>query len=115
MTPTSLRRPGSLRQETLDAAEEHQGSTTPRVMREPEHVAVAPVIVSDATSLAVVGLTARQFKSFLREHDVAHARHGRRTLALLAHVTEALARMTGADLPQWNEAEIIARAAGGRR
>jgi hypothetical protein len=81
--------------------------------------ACAPVavVVSDLTSLAVLGLTARQFKAFLRERQVPHFRQGRRTLARVDRVLEALDRLAGAQpLPEWNEASVIELAArGGRR
>ncbi len=77
---------------------------------------LSPVVVSDLTALAVVGLTARQYRAFLREHEVPHAKVGRRTLARLADVLDALDRNSGrgATPARWNEEETIARAVGGR-
>jgi hypothetical protein len=76
----------------------------------------AVVVVSDATALAVLGLTDRQFKAFLRQQAVLHFKQGRRTLARLDRILEAMDRMSGADVPAWDEATVIARAArGGRR
>jgi len=65
--------------------------------------------------MACVGLTSRQFRAFVREHHVPHARIGRRTCARLDHVLAAIDRLSGADLPQWNEGDVIRRAASGRR
>ncbi len=69
------------------------------------------VVVSDATALAVVGLTARQFRTFVREHGVPYARVGRRTLARVDHILAALDRLSGATAPAWSEAAVIEAAA----
>jgi hypothetical protein len=83
--------------------------------REPESVAVNAAVVSDATAMACLGLTPRQFRAFVREHQVPHARIGRRTCARMDHVLATIDRLSGAALPAWSEDEVIARAAGGRR
>jgi hypothetical protein len=90
---------------------EKDSSRSPGVER------LSPVVVSDLTALVVVGLTARQFRAFLREHEVPHAKVGRRTLARLEDVLDAIDRSSGrgATPARWNEEEIIARAVGGRR
>jgi hypothetical protein len=76
---------------------------------------VAPAVVSDATSLAVLGLTPRQFRAFLIAQSVPHAKIGRRTVARLDRVLEVIDRLSGARITApWNEDEIIARAAGRR-
>ena len=74
------------------------------------------IVVSDATAPAVLGLTGRQFRAFLREHDVAHAKIGRRTVARVDRVLEALDRLAGAiPLAAWSEDNVVALAARGRR
>lgn len=50
----------------------------------------AAALVSDATALAVVGLTKRQFRDFLRERGIPSAKVGRRTLARLDAVLAAM-------------------------
>jgi hypothetical protein len=70
---------------------------------------VSPIVVSDATSLALLGLTGRQFRSFVRAHNVPYAKCGRRTLARLDLVLDAIDRLSGvnanrpAAAPVWNE------------
>lgn len=73
--------------------------------------AVVAVVVSDATSLAVVGLTPRQFRAFLREQSVPHAKVGRRTVARVDRVLEAIDRLSGTNVrAPWSEEETIRRA-----
>ena len=77
---------------------------------------VAAAVVSDATSLAAVGLTPRQFKAFVREHAVPHAKVGRRTVARLDRILEAIDRLSGVAEPRlpasaWDEAAVVAIAA----
>lgn len=77
----------------------------------------SPVVVSDLTALPIVGLTGRQFRAWVRDASIPHAKVGRRTLARLDDVLAAIDRSSGrgAAPPRWDEEEIIARAAGGRR
>jgi hypothetical protein len=56
---------------------------------------VPAVLVSDSTSLDILGLNARQFRDFLRAEQIPHAKAGRRTVARLDDVMGALA-LTGA-------------------
>ena len=77
----------------------------------------AAVVVSDATSFAVLGLTGRQFVAWLKKSHIHHARVGRKTLARLDDCLAALDKLTGRDQepPPWNEDEIVQRAARGTR
>jgi hypothetical protein len=75
-----------------------------------ETPAVPPVIVSDLTSLPAVGLTARQFLAFVRAHQVPHAKVGRRVLARLDDLLNALDRLSGRGAPK-PAAVPVARAA----
>jgi hypothetical protein len=79
-------------------------------------VVLAAVVISDATSLAALGLTGRQFKAFVREHAIPHAKVGRRTVARLDRVLEAIDRLSGVAEPRrpassWDEAAVVAMAA----
>ena len=77
--------------------------------------AASPVVVSDATSLAVVGLTPRQFRAFVREHRIPHAKIGRRTLVRIDRLLETIDRLSGAEPREtavtWDEAAIVEMAA----
>jgi hypothetical protein len=76
---------------------------------------IAPVLVSDATSFAIVGLTPRQFRAFVREHGVPHAKIGRRTVVRLDRLLEVHDRLSGAEPRRpsaaWDEDTIVAMAA----
>jgi hypothetical protein len=78
---------------------------------------IAAAVVSDATSLAVVGLSARQFRAFLVAQSVPHAKVGRRTVARLEDVLAVIDRLSGRAAPAsripWSEAEVIELAARG--
>ena len=71
------------------------------------------VLVSDATALAVVGLTPRQFRAFVRKHTIPRVRAGRRTLVRV----EVFDRLSGAtsrpSAAAWDEEAVIAAAARG--
>jgi len=78
--------------------------------------AIPVVLVSDATALPAVGLSPRQFKAFVREHAVPHAKVGRRTVARLDRILEAIDRLSGVAEPRrsvsaWDEAAIVEMAA----
>ncbi len=76
----------------------------------------AAVVVSDQTSLAVVGLDARQFRAFVREHGVPHVEQHRHVLARVSDVLEALDRLAGGKpRTSWSEEDVVAVAAGRRR
>lgn len=81
-------------------------------------VTAAPILVSDATALAVVGLTPRQFRAFVAEHGLPLVRVGRRRLVRADALLEAFDRLSGASprpAPVWDEATIVAEAARGAR
>jgi hypothetical protein len=85
----------------------------------PLHIgrAATPLAVSDATALAVVGLTPRQFRRFVAEAGIPHAKVGRRTLVRADALLEALDRLSGAS-PRpsaWDEAAVVASAARGAK
>jgi hypothetical protein len=56
----------------------------------------APAAVSDLTCHIVVGLEARSFRELLIRERVAHARLGRRVIARVEDVLDALDRLAGA-------------------
>jgi hypothetical protein len=58
-------------------------------------VAAAPLVISDASAPAVVGLTARQFRAFVREHGLPAVKAGRRTLVRAEVLLEAIDRLSG--------------------
>lgn len=75
---------------------------------------VVVLTVSDATSLESLGLTGRQFRKFLKEHNVPHARVGRRTIARADLVLAAIDHMSGGaprPAPTWDEGATVAAAA----
>ena len=84
---------------------------------------VTTVLVSDGTSLVVLGLTARQFRTFVRKRGIPDKKVGRRTVARLDHVLEATG-LSGVDSCRpdtaWSEDAVVAmasrpRARGGAR
>jgi hypothetical protein len=80
---------------------------------------VAPITVSDATALAVVGLTPRQFRAFVREQGIPRVRVGRRTLVRVDRLLEAIDRLSGATprpcAAAWDEQATIEAAARGAK
>jgi hypothetical protein len=56
---------------------------------------VLPILVSDATSFAVAGLTPRQFCAFVRKHRIPFAKDRRRTLVRVDRLLEAIDRLSG--------------------
>jgi hypothetical protein len=80
-------------------------------------VAAVPLAVSDASAFAVVGLTPRQFRAFVREHGLPAVKAGRRLLVRVDVLLAALDRLSGASAreqppAEWDEAAIVAAAAG---
>lgn len=73
--------------------------------------AVAAVTVSDRTCVAIFGIEWRTLRAWLDENGVPIRRIGRRPVVRIADVLAALE----GDAPAWNEDEIVARAAAGRR
>jgi hypothetical protein len=77
---------------------------------------MSAILVSDATALATVGLTPRQFRAFIKAHDIPRIRAGRRTLVRLDRLLEVIDRLSGAapkpSAASWNEAGVIATARG---
>jgi hypothetical protein len=77
------------------------------------------VLVSDATALAVVGLTPRQFRAFVREHAIPRVRAGRRTLVRVDQLLDVFDRLSGTtarpSAAVWDEEAVIAAAARGRK
>jgi hypothetical protein len=58
-------------------------------------VTAAPLTVSDASAPAIVGLTPRQFRRFVREKGIPCLRVGRRTLVRADLLLEAIDRLSG--------------------
>ena len=82
-------------------------------------VRAAPLAISDTTSLPILGLTPRQFRTFLRDHGVPFAKIGRRVVARADDVMATIDRLSGRgsvriEPEPYNEAAIIARAARAR-
>jgi hypothetical protein len=79
-------------------------------------IAAQPLLVSDATALAVVGMNSRQFRAFVREHNLPRVRAGRRTLVRVDALLAAFDRLSGspvlAPAASWDESAVIAAAAG---
>ena len=76
-------------------------------------VSVAPPLVSDLTAPHLVGLDGRPFRDFLRAAKIPHAIVGRRVLARLELVVEAVDRLaaTGStETPETSEDEPNAEA-----
>jgi hypothetical protein len=70
----------------------------------------AAVTFTDATAPAVVGLTPRQLRAFVREHNVPHARVGRRLVIRVDRYLEAIDRLSGvASREAWCEADLVRR------
>jgi hypothetical protein len=77
---------------------------------------VTPLVISDATALAVVGLTARQYRAWLRASGTPHVKIGKRTVARADRVLEALDAAVGTTpRPIWSEDAVVATAARGGR
>jgi hypothetical protein len=78
-------------------------------------VVVGALLVTDLTSLPVCGLTPRQFRTFLHDHDVPRCKIGRRTVVRVDRLLEVIDRLSGRrPSPDWSEEETIARAARSR-
>jgi hypothetical protein len=86
-------------------------------VKAPPPVTATPLLVGDATALAVVGLSPRQFRAFVREHAIPRVRVGRRTLVRADELLAVFDRLAGASpraaAPAMNEAEVVAAAAAG--
>ena len=80
---------------------------------------VAPITVSDATALATVGLTPRQFRAFVQEHGIPRVRIGRRTIVRVDRLLEVVDRLSGAtprlSAAAWDEEATIKAAARGAK
>ena len=82
-----------------------------------EHVRVAHALaITDASAPGVLGLSPRQFRRFVREHNIPSVRAGRRTLVRADVLLEALDRLAGvpSSVEPWTEADLIAAAVGRR-
>ena len=79
--------------------------------------AVASVVVSDATSLAVLGLNGRQLRALIVERAVPHARWRRHVSARVDHLLQALGLADAAPCPTqpWDEEAAIAAAVKPRK
>lgn len=82
-------------------------------------IAVYPITISDATSLAVVGLTGRQFRAFVRKYKISFATVGRRMLVRVDLLLEVVNRLSGATSISkavvWDEDATVQAAALGKR
>lgn len=65
--------------------------------RATDAIAVAPVTVTDRTCAQVLGLEPRPFREWLVSADVPHKRIGRRVVARVDDVLDALARAPAAE------------------
>lgn len=77
----------------------------------------APVVVSDQTSLDVLGMGPRQFRALIVERAIPHTTWKRHVFARLDDLLEALGLVAPTASPRgsWSEDDVVARAAGGRR
>jgi hypothetical protein len=73
-------------------------ASRPLRTRATSSLAVFPALVSDLTAAAVVGLEPRQFRELLRTAAIPHAVVGRRVIAPVEAVIEAVERL--AKLPK---------------
>lgn len=80
---------------------------------------IVSLVVSDATALAALGLTPRQFRDFVREHAIPFARVKGRMLVRADRLLEAIDRLSGVDrrslAPTLDDDTVIAMAARPRR
>ncbi len=84
--------------------------------------AAMPIVVSDQTSLAVLGMDDRQFRELVRQRAIPHRKWKRHIFALVADVLAALGLTTNAnagsppsEASALTEAEAITLAVGPRR
>jgi hypothetical protein len=80
----------------------------------PPAATIEPIAISDATSLASIGLTPRQFRCWIAAEGIPHRRVGRRTVALVEDVRRALGA-TPAAAPAMSRVDLVRLAAGGGR
>ncbi len=68
-------------------------ATTPRLLRPRQtgSLAVAPVVVTDLSAAAVVGLERRSFRELVRDMKIPHVRRGQRILVDVEVLREVLA------------------------
>jgi hypothetical protein len=82
-------------------------------------VTAAPITVSDATALAVVGLSPRQFRRFVTEQSIPFVRVGRCTVVRVDRLLEVFDRLSGASprpaTTAWDEEAVIAAAVRGSK
>jgi len=84
---------------------------------------VTPVVVSDQTSLAILGMDGRQFRTFIEQHTIPHRVWKRHVFVSLDRVLQALglssepavAPPTGEREQSWDEATVIQLAARPRK
>jgi hypothetical protein len=76
-----------------------------------------PLLVTDRTASGLLGLSGRQFRLFLQENEVPHAKVGRRLVARVDRVLEVIDRLSAAEpRPAWSEdAAVAAACKGGSR
>jgi hypothetical protein len=90
--------------------------------RETEGLLVAPVLVSDRTAAALVGLEPRAFRAFVAEKNIPCTRIGKRLLVRATDLAEAIGK-DGVGVPSVDDednegltrAEILRRVAEGQR
>lgn len=108
MSPQKQRRrePGEAHRDAAD--EQGKGSTRRQI--------VAAAVVSDLTSWEILGLTARQYRQWLVDHQVPHETWRRHVFARVDHVLAALDRASGAgSASSLTEDDVVRLAARGSR
>lgn len=90
--------------------------------RATDGIAVTPVLVSDRTCAALVGLEPRAFRAFVLDHHIQHQRAGKRLIVRAKDLEDAIAQRDDGPVdaraiadPEPTRSEILARVAGGRR
>jgi len=114
MSPTEQRRRGS-GQDHRDGAERHRDYTAAATAR--QCVAIAPIIVSDRTCDATLGVPWRALRAWCAARKIPITRIGRRSVVCVDAVLDA---MQGSppepSAPAWDAAAVVRAAArrGGR-
>jgi len=78
-----------------------------RRLTEQESPTVAPVLVTQLTSLAVLGIPGRRFREFIPRRRVRHTRVGKLVVAEIADVLEALRAETPTEVEPANDQDVV--------
>jgi len=114
MSEIGQRRRGS-GQDHRDGAEEpieHSASAPPR-----QTIAIAPLVVSDRTCDAVIGVPWRALRAWCAARKIPVVKIGRRPCVRVDSLLAVMERASGqcATTPEWSPESTIALACGGKR